>query len=47
MQGILSGDFPIADVLHQTELSLPISFGHTHGDMRRICEAVARFDTRQ
>lgn len=43
MQDILKGTFPIADVLHGTELSLPISAGHTHDDIRRVCDLVAQF----
>lgn len=43
MEGILSGDYPIADELHLTELSLPISVGHTEDDVRAVCAAVASF----
>jgi dTDP-4-amino-4,6-dideoxygalactose transaminase len=41
MRGILSGDYPIADELHATELSLPISAGHTEADVLRVCEVAA------
>ena len=41
MQGILAGDYPIADELHATELSLPISAGHEPHDIRRVCEVFA------
>ena len=44
MQGILSGDWPIAEELHATELSLPISVGHTPKDILRICDALAGFE---
>jgi dTDP-4-amino-4,6-dideoxygalactose transaminase len=44
MQGILSGDWPIAEELHATELSLPISAGHTPKDILRICDALAGFE---
>jgi dTDP-4-amino-4,6-dideoxygalactose transaminase len=47
MQGILSGDWPIAEELHATELSLPISVGHTEEDIHAICgvlnKATSRF----
>ena len=43
MQGILSGDYPIADEQHATELSLPISIGHTPQDVRAVCEAIAQY----
>lgn len=38
MQGILTGDWPIAEELHATELSLPISVGHGHEEIRTVCE---------
>ncbi len=43
MEGILSGDYPVADLLHETELSLPISVGHTPEDVLAVCEAIAAF----
>lgn len=43
MVGILSGDYPIADELHATTLSLPISFGHTEEDVIEVCARLARF----
>lgn len=41
MQGILSGDWPIADELHETELSLPISVGHTEDDIFQVCKIMS------
>lgn len=38
MQGILAGDWPIADELHATELSLPMSAGHRPEEIRKVCE---------
>jgi dTDP-4-amino-4,6-dideoxygalactose transaminase len=43
MQGILSGDWPVAEELHATELSLPISVGHTPEDVRAVCAALSAF----
>jgi len=43
MRGILSGDYPIADELHATELSLPISTGHTEAEVQRVCEVIDSF----
>ena len=43
MEGILSGDYPIADELHATELSLPISIGHTVDDIRTVCQAISAY----
>lgn len=38
MKGILSGSYPIAEELHATELSLPISVGHSVEDIERVIE---------
>ena len=38
LKGILLGKWPVADELHATELSFPISVGHSAEDIRRICE---------
>ncbi|MCW5624034.1 MAG: DegT/DnrJ/EryC1/StrS family aminotransferase [Burkholderiales bacterium] len=40
MRGILAGHYPIADELHNTEISLPISFGHTITDVEAVCEVI-------
>lgn len=42
MQGILAGSYPIADELHATELSLPISAGHTAEDVREVCRVLGK-----
>lgn len=42
MSGILSGDWPIATELHNTELSLPISVGTTHRQVEAVCETIGR-----
>ena len=44
MVGILSGDYPIADILHATELSLPISAGHSVADIEQVCKALSGFE---
>jgi dTDP-4-amino-4,6-dideoxygalactose transaminase len=44
MQSILHGDYPIADELHRTELSLPISIGHSPDDVRHVCNTIKRFN---
>jgi dTDP-4-amino-4,6-dideoxygalactose transaminase len=38
MLGILFGDWPVANEHHRTELSLPISIGHTYDDIHTVCE---------
>ncbi|WP_202799761.1 DegT/DnrJ/EryC1/StrS aminotransferase family protein [Herbaspirillum sp. GW103] len=43
MQGLLFGEYPIADEQHATELSLPISVGHTHDEIKYVCDVVQRF----
>lgn len=43
MRGVLSGDYPVADELHQTELSLPISVGTTAAEVRQVCRAISAF----
>ncbi|MGN6580954.1 MAG: DegT/DnrJ/EryC1/StrS family aminotransferase [Bordetella sp.] len=43
MQGILSGEYPISDEQHATELSLPISIGHTPQDVHTVCEIIAQY----
>lgn len=42
MRGILSGTYPVAEEQHDTELSLPISFGHTAEDIEKVCEVMHR-----
>jgi dTDP-4-amino-4,6-dideoxygalactose transaminase len=46
MQGIFSGHWPIAEQLHATELSLPISFGHKESEIHRVCEVISSASSR-
>ena len=43
MRGILAGDYPIADLLHESELSLPISAGTTLSEVERVAKAIQDF----
>ncbi|OYU44113.1 MAG: aminotransferase [Burkholderiales bacterium PBB4] len=43
MWGILSGGYPIAEELHATELSLPISAGHCAKDVERVVDILGQF----
>jgi dTDP-4-amino-4,6-dideoxygalactose transaminase len=43
MNGVLVGEYPIADELHRTELSLPISVGHAPADIYQICNVIHEF----
>jgi dTDP-4-amino-4,6-dideoxygalactose transaminase len=44
LRGIFNGNWPIADALHKTELSLPISLAHTKRDILQVCRAINEFD---
>lgn len=43
MHDMLSGQYPVAQELHDTELSLPISYGHTAQDIYQVCQTIQRF----
>ena len=43
LQGIFAGEYPISEEQHATELSLPISNGHSAEDIRQVCKAVGAF----
>lgn len=38
MSDLIAGDYPVANRLHATELSLPISVGHTENEIKKVCE---------
>jgi dTDP-4-amino-4,6-dideoxygalactose transaminase len=44
MRGVLEGQYPISEEIHATELSLPISIGHTEQDVLAVCAAIRAFD---
>jgi dTDP-4-amino-4,6-dideoxygalactose transaminase len=46
MAGVLSGNYPIAEALHATELSLPISMGHTAQEIEAVCEVLGADEAR-
>jgi dTDP-4-amino-4,6-dideoxygalactose transaminase len=43
MRGILAGIYPVAEELHATELSLPISAGHQQKDVERVVNVLRQF----
>lgn len=43
MHGTLQGEYPIANKLHATELSLPISIGHTVNDIEQVTSIIKKF----
>ena len=40
MSGIIKGEYPISEEIHDTTLSLPISFFHTRADVERVCSVM-------
>jgi len=43
LQGIIDGEYPISDEIHETTLSLPISYFHTEDDIFRVIECLNSF----
>jgi dTDP-4-amino-4,6-dideoxygalactose transaminase len=44
MKGILRGSYPIAEELHATQLSLPISMGHKKSDIEYVANVIQIFN---
>jgi len=43
MKGIISGSYPISQEIHDTTLSLPISYCHTKKDIINVCKVINRW----
>jgi dTDP-4-amino-4,6-dideoxygalactose transaminase len=43
MEGIFEGEYPVSEEIHNTTLSLPISFGHTEDDIYKVVEVINKF----
>lgn len=43
MEGILHGNYPISEEIHNTVISLPISYFHTEEDVRTVVQALREF----
>lgn len=43
MRDYLMGKWPISEKLHQNELSLPISLGHSENEILKVCEVISEF----
>ncbi len=43
LRDVLQGDYPVSNELHATELSLPMSYGHTADDVLAVCEVLREF----
>lgn len=44
MEGIIEGNYPIAEEIHQSVLSLPISAFHTESTIERVVDVVNKFE---
>ena len=44
MQGIIQGEYPISEEIHNTTLSLPISYSHTKDDICKVIEVMNNYD---
>ncbi|GBD03796.1 dTDP-3-amino-3,6-dideoxy-alpha-D-galactopyranose transaminase [bacterium HR19] len=40
LKGIINGEFPISEEIHNTTISLPISFFHSEKDILKVCEVM-------
>jgi dTDP-4-amino-4,6-dideoxygalactose transaminase len=43
LKGFVKGDYPVAALIHDTTLSLPVSFHHTEDDVFRIIDALNKY----
>jgi len=43
MQGIIKGEYPISEEIHNTTLSLPISYSHIDDDIYKIIAVLNKF----
>lgn len=47
MKGVITGNYPISEEIHQTTLSLPISFFHTEKNICQVVEVMNRFSSKR
>jgi len=43
MNGVIKDSYPISEEIHNTTLSLPISYGHTENEIHRVIETLNKF----
>lgn len=43
MDGLIEGEYPISEKIHNTTLSLPISYSHSKEDILKVCEVMNRW----
>ncbi len=44
MKNYISGKYPISEEIHNTTLSLPISYFHTEADVIKVCEVINQWE---
>ena len=44
MKEFVSGDYPLSQKIHETTLSLPISYFHTEEEVMTICKVINRWN---
>lgn len=42
-QGVIEGEYPISEEIHNTTLSLPIAYFHTEEDILKVCEILNKY----
>jgi dTDP-4-amino-4,6-dideoxygalactose transaminase len=42
-QGVIEGEYPISEEIHNTTLSLPIAYFHTEEDILKVCEVLNKY----
>ena len=40
MEGLIEGEYPISEEIHNSTLSLPISYFHTIEDILKVCKVM-------
>jgi len=45
LKNIVDGSYPISELIHDTTLSLPISFGHSEDDIYKVVETMNKFQS--
>ena len=43
MKDLISGEYPISEEIHDTTLSLPISYAHSKSDIIKVCKVMNHF----
>ncbi|GLX12536.1 erythromycin biosynthesis sensory transduction protein EryC1 [Pseudomonas straminea] len=43
MRAVLNGEYPISELIHDTTLSLPVSYFHSFDEVNQVCDIANRF----